>query len=205
VYFVPTTAGTYTASLLINSNAAGSPATVSLSGTGVQEVLVEPTTALELGYQVVGSTSTNNENEAYLVNGSGETINLTVTPGTGADQGDFHINTPNGENACSTVGALAPGGTCYLLIYFQPQVASAPDGRTGSYTIGWTGTTIASVVPGTATVNVMGTGVTGISLYQTSLTAASEYVGFTDIVSGARIPVQRDGQPHHGYDRAQRE
>ncbi len=184
VYFVPTAAGSYSATLLINSNAAGSPATLTMSGTGVQEVLVEPTSALELGLQVVGSTSTNNENEAYLVNGSGETINLTVTPGTGADQGDFHINTPNGENACSTVGQLAPGGTCYLLIYFQPQAASATDGRTGSYTIAWTGTTIASIVPGSQVVNVMGTGVTGISLYQTSITAPSDYVGFSESSAG---------------------
>ncbi len=185
--FVPTTgttAGTtFNATLLINSNAAGSPASLSLTGIGKQQVLVQPT-SLELGIQVVNSTSTNNQNEAFLQNGSGETINITVTPGTGADQGDFHLTSFSGENSCSTVGALAPGGSCFLVVYFQPQAASATDGRTGSYTIGWTGTSIATVVPGSQIVNVMGTGITGISLLTNSITAPNEYVGFTEGSAG---------------------
>ncbi len=160
-----------------------SPATVTLSGTGVQEVVVEPL-SVELGIQVVGSTSTNNENEAFLENGSGETINLTITPGTGADQGDFHINNINGLTSCATVGSLPPGGTCDLLVYFQPTAASATDGRTGGYTFAWTGTAVPSVVPGSKVVNVMGTGVTGISLLTNTLTAPNEYVGFTEGSSG---------------------
>ncbi len=195
--FVPTTGTTtgttFNATLLINSNAAGSPASVSLTGIGKQAVIVSPT-SLELGIQIVNSTSTENQNEAFLQNGSGETINVTVTPGTGADQGDFHLSSINGVNACSTVGALAPGGTCYLVVYFQPQAASATDGRTGSYTIGWTGTSIATVVPGLQIVNVMGTGITGISLYTNSITGPNEYVGFTE--SSAGLEYLANGTPN---------
>lgn len=190
---VPSPGTAYSANLLINSNAAGSPATLSLSGTGVQEVVVQPTT-LELGIQVAMSTSTENQNEASLVNGSGETINVTVTPGTGADQGDFHVSSISGLSSCATVGVLAPGGRCYLVVIFQPQAASAADGRTGSYTIAWTGTSIGSVVPGSQVVNVMGTGVTGIQLRTNTVTGPNEYVGFTE--SASTLEYVSNGTPN---------
>ena len=188
--FLPTTStvGSFTATLLINDNAAGSPQTLPMSAVSKQEVVVSPT-SLELGTQVINSTSMENSNEAFLVNGSGETINVTVTPGTGADQGDFHLFTSSsvGTSLCSTIGSLPAGGSCALDVYFQPAAASAIDGRTGSYAIGWTGTAVPSVVPGSQTVNVMGTGVSGISLSTNPLTAPNEFVGFTDSFIGNEI------------------
>ena len=176
--FTPTAAITYSATLLINDNVAGSPQTLSLSGAGVQKVVVQPT-SLEFGLQVVNSTSMNNANEYIVENGSGGTITLTVTPGVSASQGDFHVNNTEGFNTCMTGTTLAPGGECETLLYFQPAAASATDGRTGSYTVAWSGPIASSQV-----VNLMGTGVTGISLLTNTLTAPDEFVGFTESTSG---------------------
>lgn len=82
ISYTPTAAVTSNATLLLNTNAAGSPQTLSLTGTGIQEVLVTPTT-LEMGPNVVNNPVITAVNEAFLENGSGGTITLTVTPGTG--------------------------------------------------------------------------------------------------------------------------
>ncbi len=169
---------------------------MTLTGTGVTEVVLQPT-SLELGIQVAGNKSNENQNEASLVNGSGETINVTVTPGTGPDQGDFLLSSISGLSSCATVGVLAPGGRCYLVVIFQPQAASGPDGRTGSYAVSWAGTAIAGVVPSptpSPVVNVMGTGVTGIQLRTNTITGPNEYVGFTE--SGDGLEYVSNGTPN---------
>ncbi len=182
--FLPTTANSgnpFNATLLINDNAAGSPQSVSLTGTAKQEVIVQPT-SLEFGLQVINSTSTNNSNEVGLVNGSGGPITLTLTAGTGPFQTDFHVNNSfSFTNNCTNGLLLVAGGTCELFLDFQPTGAgnTGTDGRTGSYTFAWNG-----AIPGSQLVNLMGTAVTGISLYTNTLTAGNEFVGFTDSFFG---------------------
>ena len=182
--FLPTTANSgnpFNATLLINDNAAGGPQTVSLTGSAKQEVLVQPT-SLEFGLQVINSTSTNNSNEVGLVNGSGGPITLTLTAGTGPFQTDFHVNNSfSFTNNCTNGLILIAGGNCELFLDFQPTGAgnTGTDGRTGSYTFAWNG-----AIPGSQLVNLMGTAVTGISLLTNTLTAANEFVGFTDSFFG---------------------
>ncbi len=182
-----TTATTYNATLLINDNAAGSPQTLPMTGAGIAEVIVSPT-SFDLGPQVVNTTSMEDENDIFVENGSGGPITLTVTPGTSASQGDFHINnSPTFENLCTTGLTLPSGGTCIMVVYFQPTAAGA---RAASYLFSWSGTQ-----SGSQTVNITGTGLTGISLYTNSVTAPNEYVGVTESSTGLEAIINGSPNP----------
>lgn len=109
VTFNPTAKGTRTGALTITDNAAGSPQTVSLTGTGT---VVELTPALlNFGSQKVGTTS------------SPRTITLTNTGSTplgirgisidGPDFGDFAYTT-----TCTS--SLAPKSSCAINVTFTP-------------------------------------------------------------------------------------
>ena len=181
VTFTPTAAQAYSANLIINDNAAGSPQTVSLSGTGVAQVVVSPL-AHEYSGWIIGTASP--DQDFFLNNGSGGSITLTsVTPDGGTTQSDF-TNDPN-STTC-TNGMVLPAGTgCNVEVYFKPD-ASGPtdtvDGRTGTFTFNWTGTLTSS-----QQVTVMGAAETGVTLYVNSVTAASEYVGVTESTAGGDI------------------
>ena len=169
--FTPTTAGhAYSATLLINDDAAGSPQSISMNGTGAAQVIVSPHT-LEYGGWLVGTSSF--DNSISLLNGTAGNITLTsITPGGGS--GDFPID-PNNGTTCVANLVLLPGVSCNLEVFFKPTVGSAFDGRTATYTFNWTG-----AASGSQAVTVMGTGETGFTLYQNSYTAPSEFVGATE-------------------------
>ncbi len=177
VTFTPTAAQAYSGNLLINDNAVGSPQTVTLSGTGVAKVLVSPP-SIEYGGWIVNTSSP--DNNFTLTNGSGGSITLTsIVPG-GTNPGDFPVD----ANASTCVnGLVLPAGTtCYLDVFFKPTAASAIDGRTATYQFNWNGT-----LTGSQTVNVMGAGETGVTLYVNSITAANEYVGVTESAAAGDI------------------
>ncbi|MGD0908065.1 MAG: choice-of-anchor D domain-containing protein, partial [Candidatus Acidiferrales bacterium] len=181
VTFTPTAAQAYSANLLINDNVAGSPQTVTLSGTGVAQVIVTPLSHEYAGW-IIGTTST--DQDFFLNNGSGGSVTLTsITPGGGGTQGDF----PNDTNSstCKNGLVLPAGAGCNLEVYFKPGVSgptNTVDGRTGTFTFNWTGT-----LAGSQQVTVMGAAETGVSLYVNSIPAPSEYVGVTESESGADI------------------
>jgi hypothetical protein len=169
-----TTAGSYSANLIINDNAVGSPHTVTMSGTAAAQVNVSPT-AIEYGGWLLGTQSA--DREMTVQNATGGNITLTGIVTGGADPGDFltDLNPPNaGVQTCSTNLVLLPG-----------------DGRTATITFTWSGATSGSQV-----VNLMGAGETGVTLYQTSLTGLTEYVGATqqgtdidEIFNGTASPI----------------
>jgi hypothetical protein len=169
--FLPTTAGhAYSATLLINDDAAGSPQSVSMSGTGVAQVNVTPH-SLEFGGWLVGTQSL--DSQISLQNGTAGNITLTSIAPSGSS-GDFPID-PNNNTTCVANLVLLPGISCQLDVFFKPTVGSALDGRTATYTFNWTG-----AASGSQAVTVMGTGETGFTLYQNNYTAPSEYVGATE-------------------------
>ncbi len=169
--FTPTTAvHAYNATLLINDDAAGSPQSFSMSGTGVAQVIVSPH-SLEFGGWLVGTSSF--DNSISVQNGTSGNITLnSITPG--GNSGDFPID-PNNGTTCVANLVLLPGVSCNLEVFFKPTVGSAFDGRTATYTFNWTG-----AASGSQAVTVMGTGETGFTLYQNSYTAPSEFVGATE-------------------------
>lgn len=123
VTFTPTAANLRSGTLSITHNAAGSPATVTLSGTGTAAgapVLTPAKAAVDFGRVRVGRTKT----VALKVTNTG-TASLTVTSVT-TDNGQFTANRGN----CLSV---APRKTCNLSLTFAP--AAPPGLKSATLTI----------------------------------------------------------------------
>ncbi|WP_374087357.1 choice-of-anchor D domain-containing protein [Methylomicrobium lacus] len=119
VQFAPTTTGTKTASVSIASNAAGSPASVAVSGTGLAPapiVAIAPVSlAVAFPDQVINTTSAA---QTITVSNTG-TANLTVSGVTlsgATTQFSF-------TNNCTT--AVVPGGSCTVSVQFRPTSTGA--------------------------------------------------------------------------------
>jgi hypothetical protein len=145
--FTPTATGPRSGLLSVNDNAAGSPHTVPLSGTGTIPVANLTPSSLSFGNQNVGTTSA--PQTATLSNtGSGPlTINSITTSGDYAQ-----------SNNCGTI--LAAGATCSINVSFTPTTTGS---RSGSLSV----SDAAAGSPHTASLN--GTGTTPVA----NLTPAS--------------------------------
>jgi hypothetical protein len=142
VSFKPTTSGAFVATLSVADNAAGSPQTVALSGTGT-------TVALSSNYMVFASTKvgvsagtqqttvTNKGSAALALNGAGQGIKITGTNASSFSQ----------TNNCGT--SIAAGASCVITVGFKPAA-------TGSLTAQVSITDAAFGSPQTAT--LLGTG-----------------------------------------------
>jgi len=111
VSFTPSALGARTATLNVDDNAANSPQTVSLSGTGVAQATLSPS-SLTFAAQKVGTTSaaknvtlTNNLTMALTI--------YSITVG-GADPGDFAVS----STTCGTT--LAAKAHCTISTKFTP-------------------------------------------------------------------------------------
>src|SRR5207245_842106 len=115
--FTPTAASARTATLTITDDAAGSPQSVSLTGTGV----TPPTATLSatssaFGEQRVGTSSA--AQTVTLTNSGGAPLNLTSITVTGAQAADFAFAA---GNTCPTgAGSVAPGASCTISVSFTP-------------------------------------------------------------------------------------
>jgi hypothetical protein len=127
VTFTPTQLGPRTGSLAVTDNAAGSPQTVPLTGTGVAapSVGLMPMSLTFTGQML---TTTSAAQPVTLKNtGTGP---LTIN--TIAASGDFAA-TSTGANACPiNPVTLAAGGTCTISVTFAPTAAGA---RSGTLTV----------------------------------------------------------------------
>ncbi len=174
VTLTPTTAKAYSATLSINDDAAGSSQSIPLSGTGVGQVIVAPT-SIEFGGLLLNTSST--DREISVVNGSGGVITLSAITPSGSS-GDFPVDTKAPQTSAPTCVAglqMQPGVQCQFYLFFRPTAGTPFDGDTATYTFNWTGT-----LSGSRTVTVMGTGETGVTLYQNSITVPSTFVGATE-------------------------
>jgi hypothetical protein len=166
VTFTPTAGGTRTGAITLKDNAADSPQTVTLTGTGVALVPVATfsLTSLTFGTQQVGSTSSL---RSISLTNTGA-ANLTIS--SIAASGDF-----TQVNSCST-GILVPGTTCTISISFTPTAAGT---RTGAITV----TDNAANSP--QTVTLTGTGVVpslSVAFAPPALTFAKTTTGTTTAV-----------------------
>src|SRR5437899_2878930 len=120
--FTPTAASARTATAIITDDAAGSPQSVSLTGTGV----TPPTATLSatssaFGEQRVGTTSP--AQNVTLTNNGGAPLNLTSITITGAQAADFAFAA---GNTCPTgAGSVAPGASCTISVSFTPLAPGA--------------------------------------------------------------------------------
>jgi Abnormal spindle-like microcephaly-assoc'd, ASPM-SPD-2-Hydin len=121
VTFTPSTNGANSASLSISDNAAGSPQTISLLGTGVTSAPVATLnpTSVNFDNQNVGTSSST---QAVTLTNTG-TIPLTITSITltGTNASDFAQT-----NTCPvSPGTLAVNGSCTLNVTFTPATTGA--------------------------------------------------------------------------------
>jgi len=174
VIFIPTATGTRSGSLNISDNAAGSPQTVTLTGTGVTAgpaASLAPTD-LTFSSQIVGSTS--GGQTLTLTNTGNASLTITSLAITGTNASDFAQT----NNCGSSVGA---GANCTINVTFTP---SASGSRAASVTITDNATgspqTVALTGTGTATAATA-------SLTPASLTFASQAVGSSSSAEGVTL------------------
>jgi ankyrin repeat protein len=163
VRFSPKSVASSSAVLTIADNAAGNPHSVPLSGMGVSEISLSPS-SLSLGASLVGSigapatvTMTNNADTTLL--------NITSVAISGANSGEFSLSA--GAGACpSAGGTLAPRTSCTISVAFSPQTL-------GSKTAMLTITDSAGGSPQTVALSGTGTDDFSISATGSSATVAA--------------------------------
>ncbi len=111
VAYTPTILGAETASLSVSGAASNSPQTVSLSGTGIVQASVSPT-SLAFGAKAVG-TRCDAEN-VTLTNNLPTALTISSITFTGADRGDF-----SQTNTCGR--SLAAKSECRISVTFAPR------------------------------------------------------------------------------------
>src|SRR5207302_1208012 len=122
VSFTPAGPGARAAAVNITDDAAGSPQSVSLTGTGV----TPPTATLSamsspFGNQRVGTTSP--AQTVTLTNSGGAPLNLTSITITGTQTADYAFAA---GNTCPTgAGSVGPGASCTISISFTPAATGA--------------------------------------------------------------------------------
>jgi len=110
VTYKPTILGRETASITVTDNAADSPETVALSGTGVEPAVVSPK-SLTFPPQAVGTTSA--ARNVTLVNNQSTPLTISSLTFSGADPGDF-----NPTSGCGT--KLRARSRCTISVTFTP-------------------------------------------------------------------------------------
>ena len=169
VTFTPAGVGAASGSVSVASNAAGSPHSVSLSGTGVvaSPVLawLPTTTTLAFGNLTVGSPATT-QTFSLINNGPGA-VTLSGFTFAGANSADYSVS----GGTCA-LGSLAQGASCTLTLSFAPGAVGA---RSATLQVTSTGTNPPDVAL---------TG-TGTAPAQPAATLSSTALGFTAVTGAA--------------------
>jgi uncharacterized repeat protein (TIGR01451 family) len=143
VTFIPQSRGSRTATLQVPDDAADSPQTVSLSGTGVAPVALVTPSSLDFGTVEVGTPSPHRTITVTNTGDAGQDLMITAESLTPANSG-FAIVTDH----CASIGAVAPNTSCTIELTFTPPAAGArsatlslTDNAAGSpHTVALTGT-----------------------------------------------------------------
>jgi hypothetical protein len=146
VTFRPTAAGARTASLSVAHNAAGSPLTVALSGTG--SVLAQPAISLSATSLDFGTLSVGQKTSAQtltLTNSGQAPLTLAGLSMSGPQANEFAL-----AGTCISATTVAPGDTCVVQITFAP---SAIGSRMATLTV------TSNAANGNPVVALAGTGV----------------------------------------------
>jgi hypothetical protein len=169
VTFTPRATGARAATLSVVDNAAGSPHSVAVSGTGVTPVATVSQTALTFASQSVNTTSP--AQTVTLTNSGTAPLTITAIAISGTNASNFAQT-----NTCPVnPNTLAINATCTITVTFQP---SASGTRTASLTV-------SDNAPGSPqAVSLTGTGtLAAVTLSTTSLGFASTQVGGTNTKS----------------------
>ena len=115
VTFAPSQIGSRSASLTLTDNAADSPQNVPLTGKGVAQATVSPT-SLTFALQTVGTTSA--AKNVTLHNNLATMLTVNSISFTGVNAGDFAET-----NTCD--GSVPAKGTCTISVMFTPRATGA--------------------------------------------------------------------------------
>ena len=162
--FQPTASGSVTGAIILTHNAAYSPQTIALSGTGsgggTAPLKFSPT-SLTFTNQVVGTTSA--AKTVTVTNSSASAVTISSLAAAGN-----YLATGSGGSPCG--GNLAAGAKCTFTVTFSPSINGTVKGSV----------TIATTAPVTPQIyNLSGTAVFPVTLAPTSLTFAAQAVGTT--------------------------
>ncbi len=138
VTFAPTASGSSSGSIQITSNAPGSPATISLSGTGMEAQVAASPTSASFSSVVVGNS---NSQPITLRNNGNMTLSFSNIAVTGAGMSTTGLTTSN---------TIAAGGSLTFNAVFAPTSAGTVNGSVILTTNG---------TPSPTTVTLSGTGV----------------------------------------------
>jgi hypothetical protein len=166
VTFTPTYNGQIKGALTVSHNAAGSPASGGLTGTGQKGTAVPLTFSpsnLNFGNVVIGSSVSKG---LTIKNVTSATVTLTNITGSG-----YFTVSAGGTNPCS--GALSAGKTCTATVTYKPLV-------TGSNIGGITIIDNASI--GTQVENAAGTGILPVTVSPATISFGTVAVGSTSAV-----------------------
>jgi mono/diheme cytochrome c family protein len=136
VAFTPASIGSRSASLSITHNAAGSPLSLSLGGSGVAAPLpvavwLGGITSMSLPAATVGASATTST--ITLVNNGPGALALRQMGFTGAQASEFAVQ----GGSCAVGSTVAVGGSCSVVLSFQPSSAGS---RTASFQLQTNGT-----------------------------------------------------------------
>jgi trimeric autotransporter adhesin len=176
--FTPTANGPRSASLAITHNAAGSPSSVTLNGTGTataQPAMSLNAATLTFGSQVLGSASAS---QSVVVTNSGSaTLTFSGLTLAGSAATDF---TRGGT--CSAIGTLTAGATCTVSFTFTPGAIGA---RSATLTLA------SDASNGSAVLSLTGTGAPvptpSVSLAPSTLAFGSQSTGVPSTVRSATL------------------
>ncbi|HTZ73918.1 MAG TPA: choice-of-anchor D domain-containing protein [Candidatus Aquilonibacter sp.] len=157
VAFTPTASGSASGSVSITSNAPGSPATIALSGTGLQAEIAATPSSVAFGTVTIGNT---NSQPITLKNNGNSTLTFSQISVTGAGFS---------QTGLTTSTTIAAGGSSTFNATFDPSSTGAANGSINLTTNG---------TPSSLVINLSGTGQTGTSAPTiTSATTSSGTVG----------------------------
>jgi hypothetical protein len=161
VTFTPTYSGQIKGALTVSHNAAGSPASGGLTGTGQNGPAVPLTFSpsnLNFGNVVISSSISKT---LTIKNVSAATVTLTNITGSG-----YFTASAGGTSPCS--GALLSGKTCTASVTYKPLVAGS---NIGGITI------LDNASVGTQVENAAGTGILAVTVSPTTLSFGTVAVG----------------------------
>ncbi len=121
VTFAPTAPLARAASLSVADNAAGTPQTVALTGTGVGPTASVSPASVGFGGQIVNTTSS--AQTITLSNTGNASLTISAIGVSGPNAGDFAIATSG--TTCSTSTAVAAGSNCTVAVTFTPAASGS--------------------------------------------------------------------------------
>jgi hypothetical protein len=178
VTFTPGATGPRAGTLLLADDAAGSPQTANLTGTGTAPAVTFAPTNVPFGNQKVGTTSATTD--VTIANSGTATLNITSITLTGTDPTQFTLGAPTSGTACPLgASALNAGANCKVGVQFAPTTAGAKGANVSV-------ADDATASPQTAPLTGTGT-VPGVTLAPTNVAFGNQKVGTTSTTTDVTI------------------